>query len=419
MRECDVTPCAWVDATRGAAGDMLLGALLDAGAPVGQVREHLAQLPVEPVELQADTVRRHGLRACRVRVIAEASESDRRLHDVLELLEAAALPAPITAFAGSVFRALATAEAHVHGLGVEDVHFHEVGALDSIADIVGCSSALHGLGLLPTDPPADADRQSRRPVVASAVAVGSGEAFTRHGRIPLPAPAVLALLASVGAPILGGDESRELCTPTGAALLASLVTRWGDLPLMTARAVGVGAGAADPVGYPNVLRVVIGETSEGPDADSGRAEELAVVESTLDDLDPRLWPEVLDALVRAGALDAWATPVLMRKGRPGHVVSALVPPQQVDAVFLAMVQNSTTLGARLHLVTRRALARDQVIVDLDGVAVGIKRGLLHGQAITVQPEFSDAAAAARQLNLPIRVVLDRLKALGASLPPEA
>jgi uncharacterized protein (DUF111 family) len=245
--------------------------------------------------------------------------------------------------------------------------------------------------------------------VVGAVALGSGSVQTAHGPLPVPVPAVLAILTGSGAPVTTGG-TRELCTPTGAALLATLAGEWGAMPPMRIDAVGVGAGSADPPDRANILRIVVGEGVAG-DVAPWRDDELFEIESVVDDMDPRLWPAVLDAAVQAGAVDAWLTPVVMRKGRPGTMVTALAPEAAIDATARALFVNSTTLGVRVRPVSRRALPRDEVVVVVDGCEVRVKRGLLDGNPVTLQTEFSDAAAAAEQLGVPVRIVLDRAAAM--------
>ena len=391
--------CMWIDASAGASGDMLLGALLDAGAPLEAVTAAIAALGVEPIEIRPHAVRRHGLRATKADVHVHDTIVSRTLGDVLGLVSAAALPTAAGTFARDVFELLGTAEAAVHGEGRARIHLHEVGALDSLADVVGCAAALDALGLL----------EPRALVVVGPIALGSGSVEAAHGRLPVPVPGVLAILAGRGAPVLAGGGG-ELCTPTGAALLAALVGEWGNVPAMRIDAVGIGAGTADPEERANVLRVVLGTA---PDRVSvpWRRDDLIELEATVDDLDPRLWPAVLDALVGAGAADAWLTPVVMRKGRPGSVVTALVAEEAVDAATRALFAQSTTLGVRLRPVVRRALPRDQVVVRVDGCEVRVKRGLLDGEVVTVQAEYSDAAAAAEHLGMPVRAVLERAASL--------
>jgi pyridinium-3,5-bisthiocarboxylic acid mononucleotide nickel chelatase len=396
--------CVWIDASAGASGDMLLGALLDAGAPVEAVTAAIEALGVEPIEIRPRPTRRHGLRAIKADVQVHEAAAPRTVGDVLALVAAAALAPTVVAFARDVFRLVGTAEAAVHGEDLEQVHLHEVGALDSIADVVGCAAALHSLGLL----------EPRARVVVSSVALGSGSVQSSHGTLPVPVPAVLAILAGRGAAVVAGGDG-ELCTPTGAALLATLAGEWGSVPPMRIDTVGVGAGSADPPGRANVMRVVIGTALPSVQV-SWRHDDLLEVEATVDDLDPRLWPAVLDALVEAGAVDAWLTPVVMRKGRPGNVVTALVAEDAIDAATRALFTHSTTLGVRLRPVARRALPRDEVVVRIEGFEVRVKRGLLDGEPVTVQTEYADAAAAAERLGIPVRTILDRAAALarGAS-----
>lgn len=382
----------WIDAGNGAAGDMLLAALLDAGADVAAVRDGLARLRVEPIGLELATVRRHGFRAASVTVTAPESTVHRGLNEVTAVVRAAALPEPVTELACATFTRLAEAEALVHGVDVTAVHFHEVGALDAIADVVGCALALADLGLLGPD--------TTR--VVSPVAVGSGVVTAAHGRTPVPAPAVLELLTRAGAPIAEHPATMELCTPTGAALLATLADRWGPPPAGTPRAVGVGAGRADPPTHPNLVRVLVGDAAA---ADDWREATLYQLEATVDDMDPRLWPDLLADLREAGAADAWCVPTLMRKGRPGQVLTVLVDPERLDLVTRIVFTHTPTLGLRTYPVRRRSLRRDQVAVRVAGGTVRVKRGWLGGRVVTVQPEYDDAAAVARAAGLPVADVL--------------
>jgi uncharacterized protein (TIGR00299 family) protein len=386
----------WVDAGNGAAGDMLLAALLDAGASLDGVRAGLAGLRVEPVALGLTPVRRHGLRAALLRVEAAESGVERHLADVLSIVDGSGLPAPVAAFSRAVFERLARAEARVHGTGVHEVHFHEVGALDAIADVVGCALALHQLELL--------EAAVR---VVSPVAVGSGTVDTAHGSLPVPAPAVLELLASAGAPIRAHDARFELCTPTGAALLATLATGWGTVPDCTPRAVGVGAGRADPPGHPNVLRVLVGSAASvrAPDWTDT---DLVQIESTVDDLDPRIWPDLLERLRAAGAADAWCAPVLMRKGRPGQVLTVLAGEDRADLLCRIVFEQTTTLGVRLLPVRRRSLRREEVEVPLRGGTVHVKRGLLGERLVTQQPEYDDLLALSATTGVPLADLLAEL-----------
>jgi uncharacterized protein (TIGR00299 family) protein len=406
-----VTAALWIDAANGVAGDMLLGALIDAGAPQAAVERSLAALSRvagEEVSLQVSAVRRHGLRASRATVHATPSRVRRTLPDVLGLLRAADLGAAVQSFAAEVFELLAAAEGQVHGVPAAEVHFHEVGALDALADVAGCAAALDALGLLGPD----------CFVTVSPVGLGNGSVRAAHGRLPVPVPAVVRILTDAGAPVSAGPGGGELCTPTGAALVATMAAGWGALPPMVLRATGSGAGRRDPADHANVVRVVIGERV--PQAASWQSSSMVLIETTVDDLDPRLWPDALEAIHAAGAADCWLTPTLMRRGRPGHVLSALAGEQAADSVIRAIAISTTTLGVRIQAVERRALPRDQVQVEVAGQPVSVKRGILDGEFVVVQTEFADAQAAARRTGLPVGEIIDRAReqARSVSIAPD-
>jgi pyridinium-3,5-bisthiocarboxylic acid mononucleotide nickel chelatase len=404
---------AWIDASAGAAGDMLLAALIDAGADRATVSSAIGRLSAatgERLAVDLTTVRRHGLRATRAAVQAGPSQTHRGLADVLALIGEADLAASAAEFAARVFGLLADAEARVHGVTAERVAFHEVGALDSLADVIGTAVALDSLGLLAAD----------AAVTVSSVGVGSGSVTTAHGSLPVPVPAVVVLLSDAGAPVSAGPlpGEGELCTPTGAALLAALAADWGPMPPMIVRSAGSGAGARDPASHANIIRVLVG--APAGHAPAWQSTALRLVESTIDDLDPRLWPDALDALQTAGAIDCWLTPVLMRTGRPGQVVTALTQADTVDSVVRTLLRVTTTLGVRVTEVNRLAVPRDQIEVQVGGQPVRVKRGWLDGAAVTVQPEFADARAAADLLGIPVADVIDaaRTAARGAPGPPK-
>jgi len=378
----------WLDCGAGVSGDMLLGALVDAGAPLQVLQGAVDAVLPAAVQLVAEPVQRAGIGALRVHVrsgdgaAASAGGPARTWPDVRGLIEAADLDDGVRERALAVFARLAVAEAGVHRVAVDDVHFHEVGALDAVADVVGAAAGLAALGL---------DRLS-----ASAVSVGSGTTRGAHGPLPVPAPAVLALLA--GAPVQAGPAAHEATTPTGAALLASTVDTWGPLPPLVLDRVGVGAGGRDRPEVANVLRLVLG-TPVGPVATA------VVVEANVDDVDPRLWPHVLSQLLAAGAHDAWLTPVLMKKGRPAHVLSVLAPPQALAAVRRVVLTETTTVGLREHGTVRTVLERQERTVDIAGQPVRVKTARLDGAVVNAMPEWDDVVAAARALGRPVKDVL--------------
>jgi uncharacterized protein (TIGR00299 family) protein len=374
---------AWWDCAAGASGDMMLGALVDAGVPLSAMQAAVSALGA-PVTLTSTTVTRHGIGATQVSVVADEAEVERTWADIRALLSAADLDVAVRDLAGTCFERLAVAEAQVHHTTPHQVHFHEVGGLDAIADIVGVAAGLVWLGLTTT--------------TASTVTLGHGTARGRHGLVPVPSPAVLALLG--GAPVQGGPAPYEMCTPTGAALLATTVTGWGALPPMRVTRVGVGAGGRDPVELPNLLRLVIGEP-----VDAAAEDTELVIETNVDDLDPRLWPAVLTSLLAAGAADAWLTPILMKKGRPAHTLSVLVPDAKADALRRVIFSETSTLGVRESRHGKRALDREVATVLVDGVAVRVKLGRLDGLVVNAQPEYEDVVAAAATLGQPVKSVL--------------
>jgi uncharacterized protein (TIGR00299 family) protein len=389
----------WVDASSGASGDMLLGALVGAGVPVGVIAEAVEKVAPEHVAIVPETVSRNGFAATRCHVEVADSSTHRTWADIRELLASAGLHEDVRVLAHDTFDRLATAEAVVHGTSPDDVHFHEVGALDAIADVVGVSAGLAHLGL--------------GRLVVSPVAVGSGSVRGAHGVMPVPPPAVTELLRGVpsyagpeGAPAAG---DMELCTPTGAALLVTHATGWGPQPAMTVHAVGIGAGGRDPDGHANVLRLLVGEgvvsTGFTTRGDSTTRGDAMVLESNVDDLDPRLWPPVLAALLDAGASDAWLTPILMKKGRPAHTLHVLVRPDRVDAVRREVFRHTSTIGVREVAVGKTALERVMRSVTVDGERIAVKLALLDGEVVNAQPEYEDVARVATTTGRPVKVVL--------------
>jgi len=376
----------WLDCSAGASGDMLLGALVDAGVDLATLQEAVDAVGVEPVRLRAEPVLRGGLGATFVHVDAPRSMVTRTWPNIRDLLERAPLDDSVRARALDVFARLAAAEARVHRVATEQVHFHEVGALDAIADVVGAAAGLHALGVL---------RLS-----AGRVAVGNGMTRSEHGLLPVPTPAVLELLSEVDAPMWSGPVAHEMCTPTGAALLAASVSTWETLPEMTVRRVGTGAGSREVDELPNVIRLVLGEPLGS--AATGTA---VVVETNVDDVDPRLWPLVLARLIEAGAADAWLTPILMKKGRPAHTLHALCRPDQVEAVRSVIFTETPTIGVRQLTVGKFALDRDTVTVDVDGRPVRAKLARADGRVVNVSVEYDDVVAAAAALGRPVKAVL--------------
>jgi uncharacterized protein (TIGR00299 family) protein len=384
------SPFAFFDCFAGVAGDMVLGALLDAGGSAEALRAGLAELPVDPFELEVTGTERGGIGATQVRVRAQRSHVIRTWAYLRGALGEADLPAPVRERALATFARLAEAEARVHRKPVDQVHFHEVGAVDAVVDVVGAALLLHDLGVTE--------------VWSSAVATGSGRVRSEHGVLPVPAPAVLELLR--GAPIYSGGVAAELTTPTGAAILAAGAARFAELPPMRVAAVGYGAGGRHHDELPNLLRVVLGErTGDGAAGDGG-----LVLEANLDDMTPELAPWVLERLFEVGAADVWYTPVHMKKGRPGITLSVLCPPGTDAAARELLWRETSTLGVRGVPVRKWMLERRVIEVELPGGKVRVKLGLDGGRVVNVAPEFADCARLAGETGRPLKDVMARAQA---------
>jgi uncharacterized protein (TIGR00299 family) protein len=391
---------AYFDCQAGASGDMVLGALVDAGWPLAELEAALRALGVPGWRVSAAPVERGGLRGTHLRVETDPARRFPHLSAMLETLERGHLAPPVRDQAGAVLRRLAEAEGRVHGVPVEAVHFHEVGALDTLVDVVGAVAGLAALGI--------------ERLAVSPLPLGGGTVETAHGRLPVPAPATVELCR--GFPVFDNGVRSEVLTPTGAALLTTLA-RPGPIPAMTLEATGWGAGTRElPV--PNLLRILIGQASPapGPVGAAGPAREtLASLETTIDDLQPQLYEPLIDRLLQAGALDVHLAPVIMKRSRPGTVVSVLAPPDRVEVLGRVLFEETTTIGVRWHEVRRRRLPRETVQVTTPYGEVAVKVSRLDGRPVTVTPEFEEVRRLAGARGLPVRVVLDAARAAARSL----
>ena len=369
---------------------MILGALVDAGVPVDALRAELGKLPLDGWTLEARQVHRGAFRATKVDVAIgeDVDHPHRSLADVLDVLERGDLSEEIRSAATRIFTRLADAEARAHGTTPDTVRFHDVGAVDAIIDVTG---AVIGLTLL------GADR-----VHVSALPLGSGFVDGPHGRIPIPAPGTAELLR--GFPVVDTGVRAELVTPTGAAILTTLARAGGRLPAMTITAVGYGAGTRELQDTPNVLRCLVGDAAELP----GR-ETITQIEATIDDMSPQLYEPLMERLFEAGALDVFLTPVVMKRGRPGIVLTALVAPDRVADVTRRLFEESTTIGVRWSERQRARLDREIVTCATPYGAIPVKVSRLHGRVVTVTPEFTDVMRIARDKSLPVREVLDQAR----------
>jgi uncharacterized protein (TIGR00299 family) protein len=371
----------YIDCVGGIAGDMLIAALVHAGAAEEPLRELPARLGFSGVELRLQQVERHGIAACRVDVVGGDESAAEDWAALRAILEHASVAESVRERALAIFTRLAEAEAGVHGVDVEAIHFHELSSVDTIVDVVGAVTLVEELGL--------------QRIVCSPLPVGRGVVSTAHGVLPLPAPATSQLL--VHAPVYGVDMERELVTPTGAALASGLSDAWGPLPAMTLERIGYGAGARDMTELPNVTRVFVGrEATVGG--------EVVLLETNLDDLLPELVPDAVEHLVAAGALDVWTAPAFMKKGRPGIVLSALARPEAEAAVAQAILRETTALGVRVARLSRYELEREQRAVDVAGRSIRVKVGRLDGRIVNVAPEHDDCVAVARETGTPVKAV---------------
>lgn len=383
---------AWFHCFSGIAGDMAMGSLVDAGADLDEVRALIQRLPVDGWAVEAEPVLRCGIAATQLHVHANEGSVVRTAGHITALLQEAKLPERVTSRALATFRALAEAEGRLHRRPPEQVHFHEVGGLDAIVDVVGTCAALEVLGV--------------DEVRASTVVTGTGMVRAAHGMLPNPAPAVVALLASVGAPTTGLDVGIELTTPTGAALLAAMVSGFGPLPAMAIEATGFGAGSREIDGRPNATQVVVGQRAEA----RAEGQPVVLLEANVDDATGEVLAGAVAALLHAGAHDAWVTPIVMKKGRPAHTVSALADVAVVAQVAQALTAETGSLGVRGTTLERWPASRLEGSVEVDGLPVGVK--VSPGR---VKVEQGDAARVARLRGLPLREVLSRAEAAGRAL----
>ncbi len=390
--EARANSVAWFHCFSGIAGDMALGALVDAGADLHEVRRLLELLPVGGWALEAEPVMRSGIAATQVHVHAETSSVVRTAAHITGLVTEARLPDRVQRRALATFDALARAEGRLHRRPPESVHFHEVGGIDAIIDVVGTCAAMEVLGIDEID--------------ASAVAQGTGMVRAAHGLLPVPAPAVVELLA--GAPSYQLDVPVELTTPTGAALLAALVSQWGPMPPITIGLTGFGAGSADLGERPNLTQVVIGTRS----GELTTGQPVVLVEVNVDDATGETLAHAIGALLDAGAHDAWVTPIVMKKGRPGHTVSALADPALAGQVAGVLTAETGSLGVRGQRLERWPQARDLHAVEVDGLAIRVKVS-----AGRVKVEHDDAARVARRIGRPLREVVARAEQQWLSAHP--
>lgn len=367
----------YLDCFSGISGDMLLGALIDLGASADFIRTSIKGMGIDFL-LKVKTESVHGIAAKRVSVIPKGDLKQKRYEDIKALINKSDIASEAKKIALGAFAQLAVAEAKVHGCPVCDVHFHEVGAVDSIVDVVGIALAIFDLNI--------------KRVFSSPLPLSRGFVRTEHGTLPLPAPATLEIIK--GMPVYGDSRTHELVTPTGAAILAALNCDFGAIPQMTIQKVGYGAGAHKDPNFPNLLRAVLGE---------GRlkSESVWIVECDIDDQSPELFPALVENVMSAGALDVSIVQAIGKKGRPKFILSAITKSDKKHAVMRAIIEHSSTFGVRCYLAERELLDRTEIKVDVRGVKVRVKVGLENGVIVKLKPEFEDCKKLATRKNITI------------------
>ena len=373
----------YFDCFAGASGDMILGALVDAGADPLALIEQLRLLGVGGWQIEFEKVDRSGISSTYARVQTAHEHAHRHLSDILKIIYQSQLKQSVKDRAALIFSRLAEAEACVHNQPVEKIHFHEVGAIDAILDVCGAAIGFDLLGI-------DA-------FISSPLRVGFGMAEMAHGRFPIPPPAVAELLK--GKPIFAGDIEGEFVTPTGAAIITAVCERFENIPAMKIDATGYGAGTRNPKGFPNALRVLLGEV----EAISANDETLLMIETNIDDMSPQLFGYVVDRAFALGALDCYVTQTQMKKNRPGSLISILCQPHEREKFLQLLFAETTTIGARSYEVQRRALARETVSVQTQFGPIDVKVVHTNG-SVKAMPEFEQCRAAATTAGVPLREV---------------
>ncbi len=380
----------YFDGFSGASGDMINAALLDLGVSLSRLKEGIGALRLGAVDVEVRPVNRCGLRALKFDVrVGEARQRQRHLPQILDLIGRAPLPQPVIDMACRVFRRLGEAEARAHGIPLEQVHFHEVGAVDAIVDVVGACLGFHLLGV--------------ERFISSALNVGRGMASSTHGPMPVPAVATAELLK--GAPIYSTDLEAELVTPTGAAIISTVCESYGPLPVMRLERVGYGAGTKEFDQWPNVLRLLLGDAPRQDQRMPAISERVTVIEANIDDVSPEILGYVMERALAHGALDIFYMPTQMKKNRPGVLITLLCRMEDRERLIDLLFKETTTIGLRYHDVERRCLHRRVVNVSTPYGPVRVKVSSLGDQPITVAPEYEDCREAAQKFDVPLRAVM--------------
>ena len=378
---------AYFDCFAGAGGDMIVAAMLDAGLDVEFLKAQLATLGLKNLDIKLTETRRCGLRALNFVPIVPQQQQQRNLQQITKIISQSKISERAKETAITVFEKIAQAEAAVHGKDPNDIHFHEVGALDSIVDIVSASIGLEALGV---------DK-----VYCSALSVGGGTIKCAHGPMPVPAPATAELLK--GIPVIGGPGQYELLTPTAAAILTTVVDQFCPLPSMKIEAVGYGAGSLESEEFPNVLRLILGQSTGETEAN---ADSVYLLETNIDDVSGELAGSIADKLLKDGALDVFSTPIYMKQSRPAVQISVICKVEDAQRLEQILFEQGLTFGIRKQILQRSKLAREFVTVQTEFGEIRIKTGTLGGEIVNAKPEFSDCRLAAEKHKVSVKAVLD-------------
>jgi len=377
---------AYFDCFSGISGDMVLGALVDAGCELDLIEAELRRLPIRGWSISAEKVTRGSLSATRVKVESSEHHPHRSLDTILKLINQSELSPRVTDCASRIFQRLGETEARIHNVPVEEIHFHEVGAVDAIVDIVGACVGFELMGIAS--------------FVSSALNVGGGRVQTDHGILPVPAPATAELLR--GAPTYSTGVERELVTPTGAAIVTTVASEFGAQPAMIVEAVGYGAGSANLREQSNVLRIFIGERAA---REIGWDDEVTVIEANVDDMNPQIYGYFVERALEAGALDVFTTPTQMKKNRPGQLLTVLCQPQETERLMDLIFRETTTIGVRTHTARRRTLERESFEIETSLGKVRMKIARLNGHVLNAAPEYDDCKRIAAEHGVPLKQVL--------------
>jgi len=377
----------YFDCFAGASGDMLVAAMLDAGLDADFLKAQLATLGIKNLDIKLTETRRCGLRAISFEPVTPEQRHHRKLEQITKIISQSKISEQAKKTAIAIFERIAQAEATVHNKEPQDISFHEVGALDSIVDIVSASIGLQALGV--------------EKVYCSVLSVGGGTVKCAHKLLPVPAPATAELLK--GIPIAGGPTQAELLTPTAAAILTTIVDQFCPLPAMKIETVGYGAGSLQFEDFPNVLRLILGQTTV---ENLANADSVCVLETNIDDISGELVGSVMDKLFEHGALDVFTTPIYMKQGRPAVQISVVCKIEDVQRLEQVLFEQGLTFGIRKQILQRSKLARDFVSVETEFGEIQIKTGTLGGKIVNAKPEFSDCVSAAKKHNVPVKAVLD-------------